>query len=161
MRIIFPVALLFGLASSVSADEPVSSEPVSFELQVQPILAARGCSVGACHGKARGQNGFQLSLLGFEVTAGKLDCYVPACSTEKWLARFRFFEAAGDRWWPIAGGVYFLQVVKRMAGLRLITPAWQQRARQKKAFATLARKEPHSPHHPMPEPADSNRAMLP
>ena len=66
MRIIFPVALLFGLASSVSADEPVSSEPVSFELQVQPILAARGCSVGACHGKARGQNGFQLSLLGFD-----------------------------------------------------------------------------------------------
>jgi hypothetical protein len=40
--------------------------PISFELQVQPILAARGCSVGACHGKARGQNGFQLSLLGFD-----------------------------------------------------------------------------------------------
>ena len=35
-------------------------EPVSFELHIQPILAARGCSTGACHGKARGQNGFQL-----------------------------------------------------------------------------------------------------
>jgi len=40
--------------------------PVSFNLHVQPILAARGCSTGACHGKARGQNGFQLSLLGFD-----------------------------------------------------------------------------------------------
>ena len=40
--------------------------PVSFELHIQPILAARGCSTGACHGKARGQNGFQLSLLGFD-----------------------------------------------------------------------------------------------
>ncbi|MEX0937754.1 MAG: DUF1549 and DUF1553 domain-containing protein [Pirellulales bacterium] len=40
--------------------------PVSFELDVQPILTARGCNAGACHGKARGQNGFQLSLLGFD-----------------------------------------------------------------------------------------------
>ena len=102
-----------------------------------------------------------LSLLGFEVIGGKLDCYVPACATEKWLARFRFFEAAGDRWWPIAGGVYFLQAVKRMAGLRLITPAWQQRAKRKKAFATLARKEPRTQPQDMPEPAESNRAMVP
>ena len=42
------------------------AQPVSFELDVQPILTARGCNQGACHGKARGQNGFQLSLLGFD-----------------------------------------------------------------------------------------------
>ena len=102
-----------------------------------------------------------LSLLGFEVIGGKMDCYVPACATEKWLARLRFFEAAGDRWWPIAGGVYFLQAVKRMAGLRLITPAWQQRAKRKKAFATLARKEPRTQRHNMPEPAESNCATMP
>jgi hypothetical protein len=41
-------------------------QPVSFSLDVQPILTARGCNQGACHGKARGQNGFQLSLLGFD-----------------------------------------------------------------------------------------------
>ena len=40
--------------------------PVSFELDVQPILSAHGCNAGACHGKQRGQNGFQLSLLGFD-----------------------------------------------------------------------------------------------
>lgn len=39
---------------------------VSFELDVQPILTALGCNSGACHGKARGQNGFALSLLGFD-----------------------------------------------------------------------------------------------
>lgn len=39
---------------------------VSFELDVQPILTARGCNQGACHGKSRGQNGFQLSLLAFD-----------------------------------------------------------------------------------------------
>ena len=44
------------------ADEEL---PVSFELDVVPILTRLGCNAGACHGKSRGQNGFQLSLLGF------------------------------------------------------------------------------------------------
>ncbi len=37
-----------------------------FETGIQPILATLGCSTGACHGKQGGQNGFQLSLLGFD-----------------------------------------------------------------------------------------------
>jgi len=53
-------------ASEVTVKDGQLLGPVSFELEVQPILAANGCSVGACHGKARGQNGFQLSLLGFD-----------------------------------------------------------------------------------------------
>ena len=44
----------------------VAEDGVSFELDVMPILTARGCNAGACHGKQRGQNGFQLSLLGFD-----------------------------------------------------------------------------------------------
>jgi len=38
----------------------------SFEQDVEPVLARAGCDSGPCHGKARGQNGFQLSLLGFD-----------------------------------------------------------------------------------------------
>ena len=54
-------------ASLASAQSPGSDAgPVSFELDVLPILTARGCNQGACHGKARGQNGFKLSLLGFD-----------------------------------------------------------------------------------------------
>jgi hypothetical protein len=49
-------------ASNAHAEAPA----VSFELDVQPILVASGCSTGACHGKSRGQNGFQLSLLCFD-----------------------------------------------------------------------------------------------
>jgi hypothetical protein len=47
-----------------------SSEPgaIKFELDVQPILTARGCNSGPCHGKSRGQNGFALSLLGLTPT---------------------------------------------------------------------------------------------
>lgn len=39
---------------------------VSLELDILPIFTAAGCNSGACHGKARGQNGFQLSLLAFD-----------------------------------------------------------------------------------------------
>jgi len=59
---------LFGVLLVLCCTSPrlCAGEPVSFELQVQPIMAARGCSTGPCHGKQRGQNGFQLSLLGFD-----------------------------------------------------------------------------------------------
>ncbi len=39
-----------------------------------------------------------LTLLDFEMTAGRLCCYAPPFSQEKWLRRFNFMEAAGDRW---------------------------------------------------------------
>jgi hypothetical protein len=39
---------------------------VSFANQVVPIFTKLGCNSGGCHGKAAGQNGFRLSLLGFE-----------------------------------------------------------------------------------------------
>ncbi len=66
-----------------------------------------------------------LALLGFEVQAGRMTAYVPPCSGERWLARWSFMESAGDRWWPFAGGVYFLHGVKRVSGVRLITPRWR------------------------------------
>lgn len=38
----------------------------SFRNHVQPVLAKNGCSAGACHGAAAGQNGFKLSLRGYD-----------------------------------------------------------------------------------------------
>jgi Protein of unknown function (DUF1549)/Protein of unknown function (DUF1553)/Bacterial Ig-like domain (group 2) len=40
--------------------------PISFSNQVVPIFTKAGCNAGGCHGKASGQNGFKLSLLGFD-----------------------------------------------------------------------------------------------
>ncbi|QEH35040.1 hypothetical protein OJF2_35850 [Aquisphaera giovannonii] len=40
--------------------------PVTFERHVEPILTRAGCNSGPCHGKASGQNGFKLSLQGFD-----------------------------------------------------------------------------------------------
>lgn len=39
---------------------------VSFRNDVQPVLARSGCSAGSCHGAAAGQNGFKLSLRGYD-----------------------------------------------------------------------------------------------
>jgi len=39
---------------------------ITFNNDVGPILTKLACNSGGCHGKATGQNGFRLSLLGFE-----------------------------------------------------------------------------------------------
>ncbi len=57
------------LASQLPAAEAAAP---SFRNQVQPILAKYGCSSGACHGAAAGQNGFKLSLRGYDNEADHL-----------------------------------------------------------------------------------------
>ncbi|HYC48500.1 MAG TPA: methyltransferase domain-containing protein [Burkholderiales bacterium] len=81
-----------------------------------------------------------LALLGFEVIGGQMACYAPPSRQQKWLERFSFMEAAGDRWWPISGGVYFLQAVKRVRGVRLIMPKWSDRLAPVKQLAASPHK---------------------
>jgi len=40
--------------------------PVDFANEIAPLLSRFGCNAGGCHGKASGQNGFKLSLFGFD-----------------------------------------------------------------------------------------------
>ncbi len=81
-----------------------------------------------------------LALLGFEIIAGQMSCYAPPCAQQKWLTRFACMESAGDRWWPMAGGVYYLQAVKRVRGVRLITPKWSDSLAPKKNLAAVSQK---------------------
>jgi len=41
-------------------------QPVSFRHEIMPILTKSGCNSGGCHGKADGQNGFKLSVFGYD-----------------------------------------------------------------------------------------------
>jgi hypothetical protein len=50
----------------VRAEAVDVSLPINFGNQIVPIFTKLGCNSGGCHGKASGQNGFKLSLLGFE-----------------------------------------------------------------------------------------------
>ena len=83
------------------------------------------------------------ALLGLETYAGAFGCYAPAVTQEKWLKRFRFLDAAGDRWWPIGGAVYVIQAVKHQAGMRLITPVWRDRKARAKALMPVTQKSDH------------------
>jgi hypothetical protein len=40
--------------------------PLNFENDIVPILSRYGCNSSGCHGKAEGQNGFKLSVFGFD-----------------------------------------------------------------------------------------------
>ncbi len=71
------------------------------------------------------------ALLGLEVSSGKLGCYRPPFDQEKWLSRFDFMEKAGDRWWPVSGGVYFLVAIKRVKCMTLLRPSWKDAVAQK------------------------------
>jgi hypothetical protein len=62
---IIPIVVGLLLTNLALAGEPTAGT-YKFELDIQPIFTARGCNAGACHGKSRGQNGFALSLLGFD-----------------------------------------------------------------------------------------------
>ena len=82
-----------------------------------------------------------LQLLSFEVERGNFGCYAPPFRHERWLKRWHFMEAAGDRWWSFAGGVYLLRAVKRVRGMRLLLPPWGQKKVQRKALTAITQKE--------------------
>ncbi len=64
--------------------------PIHFANDVVPMLTKFGCNTGGCHGKQGGQNGFSLSLLGFDPVAD-YDAIVKQAHGR------RVFPAAADR----------------------------------------------------------------
>ncbi|NNM30415.1 MAG: DUF1549 domain-containing protein [Akkermansiaceae bacterium] len=50
----------------VVVKDAAKPRPISFQLDVMPVLTASGCNTGSCHGSARGQDGFMLSLFGYD-----------------------------------------------------------------------------------------------
>jgi hypothetical protein len=47
----------------------LAQEVPDFERDVIPVLTRAGCNAGSCHGSAKGQGGFRLSLQGYDVGA--------------------------------------------------------------------------------------------
>lgn len=82
-----------------------------------------------------------LTLLGFETQSGGFGCYVPAVTSSDWIERWRFMDRAGRRWWPVCGGAYVLQGIKRVQGMRVITPNWRERKASAKQLSTVAQRQ--------------------
>lgn len=52
-------------ATPIHVEGVANQIPINFKNQIVPVFTKLGCNSGGCHGKASGQNGFKLSLLGF------------------------------------------------------------------------------------------------
>ncbi len=50
----------------VAVKNAAAQPPVSFKLDVMPVFMRSGCNTGSCHGAARGKDGFNLSLFGYD-----------------------------------------------------------------------------------------------
>src|SRR5437763_229687 len=59
------IPAFLGRAAEATGSTPAITN-ITFRNHVQPVLARFGCSSGACHGAAAGQNGFKLSLRGYD-----------------------------------------------------------------------------------------------
>ncbi|THF67475.1 class I SAM-dependent methyltransferase [Pseudothauera nasutitermitis] len=79
-----------------------------------------------------------MTLLGMETQAAGFGCFAPAVRSEQWLARWRFMDDAGARWWPVCGAAYVLHGIKRVQGMRLITPNWREKRATAKRMAPIA-----------------------
>lgn len=79
----------------VAVSQTHPGPPINFTNQIVPIFTKLGCNSGGCHGKSGGQNGFRLSLLGFEpaldyetiVKEGRSRRVFPAAPEESLLLR--------------------------------------------------------------------------
>lgn len=81
-----------------------------------------------------------LKLLSLEPELGRFGAYRVPAESERGLQRFGFLEQAGDRWWPVCGGVYYLCAVKRVRGMRLLGPAFKSKAQTVKQLKPVAQK---------------------
>ena len=50
----------------IKISDTEKERPVSFRLDVMPVFMRASCNTGSCHGSARGQDGFMLSLFGYD-----------------------------------------------------------------------------------------------
>ena len=92
----------------------------NFENDIIPILSKYGCNASGCHGKAEGQNGFKLSVFGFDPAAdyaaltqeGRGRRVVPAVPEKSLI----LVKAAGGV--PHGGGVRLLRTSQEYQMLR-------------------------------------------
>lgn len=59
-----------------------------------------------------------LRLLGFEVQAVNFTGWTPTWENERWVQRWQWLDALGQRWCPMVAGAYMLMATKRVAASR-------------------------------------------
>ena len=66
------IAFLLAVLAPAAGGAPAKVAPsrvFNFENDISPLLTRHGCNASQCHGKAEGQNGFKLSVFGYDALA--------------------------------------------------------------------------------------------
>ena len=79
-----------------------------------------------------------LRLLSFDTEQVQFGCYAPPVRSAKWIGRWGFMERWGARWWPVLGACYLVVGVKRVRGMRVLTPAWKPAPKRATQAAPVA-----------------------
>lgn len=66
---LFSILVSQAFLTSGRSEEAAAKPSVSFRNDVLPVLSRHGCASGACHAKAGGQNGFQLTVFAYDPAA--------------------------------------------------------------------------------------------
>ena len=67
-----------------------------------------------------------LQVLAMDVVAADFGCHVPAMETAEWLQRWLWLDKLGHKAWPMLGGAYCMLAVKKVHGMRMLTPQWRK-----------------------------------
>ena len=86
-----------------------------------------------------------LRLLSCEVESVSFGGYRPALRSSGWLQRWSWMDRIGPHGWPVLGAGYVMVAVKRVAGMRLLEPAWRGQRVRAGAPVSVARCEQLSP----------------
>ena len=105
----------------ITVKDAVEERPISFNLDVMPVFLKAGCNTGSCHGSARGQDRFMLSLFGYDAKGDhfritreqgtrRINLAIPEESmlVEKAIAAVphtggKLFEKNSDHWKTLVG----------------------------------------------------------
>lgn len=69
-----------------------------------------------------------LTLLNFELTAGRMIYHKPPLQSKRVRQRLDFLENMGDRWWPLGAAVYAVVARKREIGITPLRAGWKKRS---------------------------------
>jgi SAM-dependent methyltransferase len=86
-----------------------------------------------------------LKLLNFELESSQFGCFRPAVRSQAMLQRFAWMDNLGANYWPILGAVYVVSAVKRVHGMRLISPIKKLAKIPNTAPVTIAGKAINTP----------------
>lgn len=69
-----------------------------------------------------------LKLLGLELQSASFGCFRPAMRSDTWLTRWDWMDRVGPTAWPVLGGVYFVEAVKKVASVHKLAAPWKATA---------------------------------